>query len=78
MTKIFDVEKAAYDDQENMNRNDSFAFIDELEKEKKKEMAHKRGILKKMAEINHSHNHNSSMRANDTFRSGKIEFEINP
>jgi len=65
VTKIFDVEKAAYDEFENANRNDSYAFIDELEKEKKKETAHKRGILKKMAEINH----NNSMRANDTFRS---------
>ena len=61
------MEKAAYDEFENANRNDSYAFIDELEKEKKKETAHKRGILKKMAEINH----NNSMRANDTFRSGK-------
>ena len=53
VTKCFEVERCkGLDEQENKraNKSDNYEFIDELEKERKKEIIKKRGILKKIVD----------------------------
>lgn len=55
VTKCFEVEKNT-NEKENLEKNtlkkDTFSFIDDLERERKKELIKKRGILKKIVESN--------------------------
>ena len=76
VTKCFEIEKDLdYDNnniteqQENVKKSKSnnYGFIDEIEKERKKELIKKRSILKKIVDSN----------ANISYRSGKFHyFEI--
>lgn len=66
VTKFFDVERHEHDcqGQENMTQT-GYEFIDELERERKREIVKKRGILKKIAD-------QSSL----SYRSGKFWFHF--
>ena len=56
VTKAFDVERGEvnenHDINKSMSRRDQYEFIDEIEKERKKEIIKKRGILKKIVDTN--------------------------
>jgi hypothetical protein len=71
VTKTFDVKKVDTTDQENTSYINEYAFIDELERERKKELTHKKGILKKIHDISNAQR--SQSRQTDTYRSGSLD-----
>ncbi len=64
VTKCFEVEKQHYGNDRELNTTTHYDFIDELERERKKEIVKKRSILKKIVDTNMS------------YRNGKQNFEF--
>ena len=65
VTKCFDVEKHEhgnnYGQENNNNTTTQYDFIDELERERKREIVKKRGILKKIVDTNNNLSYRSGM-----------------